>query len=231
MMETKKQPTGFEKCLKSADRRIAKIKAVLEETQIFYQNKNIESAYLAAFELADQSERLTNLTRVIPAYTGHPRAKEMMEEAMLKVFPIEIGFTAEGWFCVRLPALMPKKNRGSPAYITDPMYPAMIRFWRGKPPVRYPYNVTVFRHVYSLDRPERQFRDHDNIELNRILDIIALYVMVDDSPMRCRHYYYSAPGDSNRTEVYVVPQDEFMQWIIQENNIPYEGVKLYENRP
>jgi hypothetical protein len=127
--------------------------------------------------------------------------------------------------------LLPKKDRGSPAYISDPLYPAMKRFWRGKPPVRYPYNVTIFRHVYDRERPERENRDHDNCELNSVVDIVALYVMYDDSPMRCKHYYCSAPGDVERTEVYVVPQDEFIDWLKMENSIPNEGVKLYENLP
>jgi hypothetical protein len=231
MTEQKKPKSGFERCLDSADRRIGKIWAALEETQTFHRNGNLECAYGAAFELADQAERFSLLTRVLPAYTGHPRAKEMMEDAILKVFPVEIGFTAEGWFCLRIPALLPKKNKGSPAYIADPLYPAMVRFWRGKPPVRYPYNVTVFRHVYSRDRPERQYRDHDNIELNAIMDVVSLYVMVDDSPMRCRHYYFSAPGDGDRTEVYVIPREDFTHWLEQEDNIPDEGVNLYENRP
>ena len=230
-MGTAKPKSGFERCLDSADRRIGKVRAALEETQTHLLRGDMEGAYAAAFEFADQSERLTNLARVLPAYTGHPQAKEMMEDAIQKVFLVDIGFTAEGWFCMRLPALMPKKSTGSPAYLTDPLYPAMNRFWRGKQPVRYPYNVTVFRHVYDRERPERQYRDHDNIELNRVLDIVALYVMADDSPIMCRHYYCSAPGPSDRTEVYVVPQDEFIRWLSQENIIPDEGVYLYENKP
>lgn len=230
-METRKQPSGFEKCLDSADRRIGKVWAALEETQAHYKRGYIEGAYAAAFEFADQAERLTNIARVLPAYTGHPRAKEMMEDAVQNAFHIEIGFTMEGWFCLRIPALLPKKNKGSPAYIADPLYPAMARFWRGKQPVRYLDNVAVFRHVYSRDRPEREYRDHDNIELNRVLDIVALYVMADDSPTRCRHYYCSAPGSGDRTEVYVVPHEEFICWLNQEKSTPDGGVTLYENRP
>jgi hypothetical protein len=225
------QPSGFQRCLDSANRRIGKLRATLEETETYLRLGNLEGAYMAAFEAADYSEKLTNLCREMPAYSGHPKAREMIEEAMLKNFPVEIGFTREGWFCLRLPSLLPKKNKGSPAYISDPLYPAMRRFWHGKPPVRYPYNVTVFRHVYSHDRPERQCRDHDNIELNRVLDIVALYVMVDDSPMRCQHYYCSAPGSSNRTEIYVIPQDDFKSWYAYKDSIPEEGVRLYENRP
>ena len=230
-METKKQPTGFERCLDSAKRRIGKVWAALEETQTHLQRGDIEGAYSAAFDAAEHSEKLSNLCRELPAYSGHPRAREMIEEAMLKNFPVEIGFTAEGWFCMRIPILLPKKDKGSADYYTDPLYPAMNRFWKGKLPTRYPDNVTVFRHVYSHERPERQYRDHDNIELNRVLDIVALYVMPDDTPMRCRHYYCSASGGSERTEVYVVPRDNFILWLSREDNIPDEGVKLYENLP
>jgi hypothetical protein len=107
----------------------------------------------------------------------------------------------------------------------------MQRFWRNKQPVRYPDNVAVFRHVYNRERPERQYRDHDNIELNRVLDVVALYVMVDDSPMRCRHYYCSAPGEVERTEIYIVPRKDFRRWLEQEDSIPEGGVPLYESLP
>lgn len=230
-METTKQQSGFERCLDSANRRIGKVWAALEETQTHLQRNDMEGAYAAAFEAAEHSEKLTNLCRELPAYSGHPQARKMIESAMLQNYSLEIGFTREGWFCLRLPALLPKKSKGSPSYISDPLFPAMKHFWRGKQPVRYPSNVIIFRHVYSRERPERQYRDHDNTELSMVLDVVALYVMVDDSPMRCRHYYCSAPGNANRTEVYVVPQKEFNRWLAQEENIPDEGVTLYENRP
>ncbi len=104
-------------------------------------------------------------------------------------------------------------------------------FWKNKLPIRYPDNVAVFRHVYNRKRPERQYRDHDNVELNKVLDVIALYVMVDDSPMRCRHYYCCTPGDCERTEVYIVPRRDFGRWLVQEDHIPDKGVRLYENIP
>ena len=230
-MDQKKQPTGFERCLDSAIRRIGKVFAALEEVQTHLLREDIDSAYAAAFEAAEHSEKLTNLCRELPAYTGRPNARTEIGHAMLENFPVEIGFTREGWFCIRMPALLPKKGKGSPEYISDPLYPAMKRFWHGKQPIRYPDNIIIFRHVYNRDRPERQYRDHDNIELNKVLDIVALYVMTDDSPMRCRHYYCSASGETERTEVYIVPRSEFGQWLSQEDNIPDEGVKLYENYP
>jgi len=230
-MNEEKQRTGFERQLDKSLRRIGKVWAALEETQRYLRDNNLEGAYSAAFGAAEHSEALTNLCRELPAYTGNPRAKAEMEEVILKNFPVEIGFTKEGWFCLRIPALLPKKGKGSTAYISEPLFFAMKLFWRGKPSARYPCNVIIFRHVYIRERPERRYRDHDNIELNKVVDVVALYIMVDDSPMRCRHYYCSASGKVERTEVYVVPQCEFIRWLNQEEHIPDEGVKLYETIP
>lgn len=229
MMEIKKQQSGFERCLDNAIRRIGRVWAALEETQTHMQSGEMDAAFSDAFDAAEHAENLALLCRELPAHTGHPRARKMMEDAMLSSFPVEIGFTKEGWFCLRMPSLLPKKSKGSPGFVSDPLYPAMNRFWRGKQPLRYPDNVIVFRHVYSGDRAERIYRDHDNIEINKVVDIVALYVMTDDSPLRCRHYYCSAVGSSNRTEVYVVPRSEFIRWLGQEDTIPKEGVTLYEN--
>lgn len=107
----------------------------------------------------------------------------------------------------------------------------MRNFFRGKTPVRYHDCVLVYRHVYSRQRPERQQRDHDNIEINMVSDIIALYTMEDDGASLCCHYYCSAAGETERTEVYVVPEEAFIQWLKAENEMPEKGVMLYDNRP
>jgi hypothetical protein len=230
-METNEQTSGFARSLVGACRRAGLVLSALEETETHLRRGDTEGAYVSAFDAAAHAEKLALICRELPAYTGHPRAREMIESAVSESFLIELGFTAEGWFCLRLPLLLPKKGKGSSAYIGDPLYPAMARFWRDKPPARYPHNVIVFRHVYDRERPERLYRDHDNTELGTVLDAVALYVMTDDSPLRCEHFYCGAPGSRERTEVYVVPQDEFMTWLAGKDNMPDKGVRLYENRP
>ena len=71
----------------------------------------------------------------------------------------------------------------------------------------------------------------DNIEINMVSDIIALYTMEDDGASLCCHYYCSAAGETERTEVYVVPEEAFIQWLKAENEMPEKGVMLYDNRP
>lgn len=145
--------------------------------------------------------------------------------------PVEIGFTAEGWFSVRLPLLLPKKERGSAEYVRSILLPALKTFFAGRPLVRFDNCVLIYRHVYAECRPERQRRDHDNIEINMVSDCIALYAMTDDAPGLCSHYYCSAAATVERTEVYVVPQREFAAWLEAEKTMPDEGVKLHDSPP
>lgn len=228
-METK--PSTFERGLDKAERKLGRVKLALENTKRMAEVGQTESAYASAFSLAYEAEQLTLLTRVLPAYTGNPQAAAQSEQMLMDTVPFKVGFTHQGWFGVSIPALLPKKSKGSPDYIRSILYPAMRRFFYGKEPVSYPDCVLIFRHVYDRARPERAYRDHDNIEINMAADIIALYVMKDDSALRCAHFYCSTAGDSDRTEIYVVHQSEFADWLEAEESFPDEGVELLENYP
>ena len=171
------------------------------------------------------------LARALPAFTGRPPVFFELEQQIDCQTPVEIGFTWEGWFSLRMPMLLPKKERGSAAFVRMLLLPALRRFFQGKPPVRISPCVLVFRHVYARDRPDRALRDHDNIETNMAADCVALYVMEDDNPAACSQYECTAKGDRERTEIYVVPQAEFPQWLLSEKSMPEEGVELLRNRP
>lgn len=196
----------------------------------FMEYGDYDESYRRALLLEQAAEKAVLLIRVFPAYTGRPSAAADVEEVIMQTVPITIGYTEEGWFSVRLPALLPKKSEGSADYYRSMLYPAMRRFFEGRPPIRFDDCVLIYRHVYDHERPERQRRDHDNIETNMITDIIALYMMPDDAPLVCSHYYCSAEASEDRTEVYVVPKEDFPAWLEKESSMPDEGVELLENR-
>lgn len=129
---------------------------------------------------------------------------------------------------LKIPALLPKKGSGSPIYIQQYLYPALRRYFDGKPPALYRSCVLAYRHVYQHDRPERAYRDHDNIEVNMVTDIITLYLLPDDAPRRCAHYYCSAAGEVDCTEIYVVPTSRFPMWLEAAQTDDLEEEKLYE---
>ena len=221
---------SFIKVLDKVELAKRSLEAQMAYVRRFYQDADLQAAYDAALQLEEISEKLVLFTRRLPAYTGSPAAESAVENCMAESIPVEIGFTVEGWFALRIPALLPKKASGSADYVRSFLYPAMRRFFQAQPPVRYRDCVLVYRHVYSRDRPERRYRDHDNIEVNMVSDIVALYVMPDDSPKVCAHYYCSVSGADDRTEVYVVPKEEFPLWLVTERAMPDQGVKLYEKQ-
>ena len=71
------------------------------------------------------SEQTVLLTRVLPAYAGAPDAALEVQEKIIQLIPVNVGFSAEGWFCIRFPALLPKKAAGSAEYVRSFLYPAM----------------------------------------------------------------------------------------------------------
>ena len=221
---------SFIKVLDKVELAKRSLEAQMAYVRRFYQDADLQAAYDAALQLEEISEKLVLFTRRLPAYTGSPAAESAVENCMAESIPVEIGFTVEGWFALRIPALLPKRASGSADYVRSFLYPAMRRFFQAQPPVRYRDCVLVYRHVYSRDRPERRYRDHDNIEVNMVSDIVALYVMPDDSPKVCSHYYCSVSGADDRTEVYVVPKEDFPLWLVTERTAPDKGVKLYETQ-
>lgn len=230
-MRNKEQQSPFEREITRADKRYRKMLEPMEAMRQRLSDGDVEGAFQEALNFADASEKLTLIARQLPAYTGHPQASKLSGQIITDNIPVRMGFTSEGWFGVVIPSLLPKKAKtGSADYIRDILYLSMGKFFRGKEPVRYTDCVMVFRHIYQRDRPERQYRDHDNIEINMAVDVVALYVLFDDSPLRCSHYYCSTPGDENRTEIFVIPQSEFGAWILDAKRYDGKGVILHENR-
>lgn len=204
------------------------LRARIAAMEYYLDEEDRESYFQQALLIEECAEQLTLAARALPSYIGHPDVAAKVEAILKQEIPVEIGYTKEGWFSVRIPMLLPKKSKGSTDYIRSFLYPAMRDFFVEKPPVRYREAVLIYRHVYDRRRPERQMRDHDNIEINMVSDIVAMYVMPDDGPAVCAHYYCSAAAEQERTEVYVVPKGDFLTWLSGEAAMPDGGVELYE---
>lgn len=224
------QKSYFQMTLEKTIRQTEKLLKILQAVQTDYADKRMEAAMEKAVSAAKQAEKVALMTRALPAHTGHPRAKELTRNAIAEAIPIEIGFTDQGWLCIRMPILLPRKEKSSRSYIREFLYPVLEQFAAGRK-IRYRNCVLIFRHVYDRNRPEREYRDHDNIELNTVVDAIAMFFLVDDTPLECRHYYCSTAGSTERTEVYIVPRNKFEDWLALENNIPEIGLFPHNNLP
>ena len=219
--------TPFIKQLDRAERQLTKVGTALELVRLNVSADNLDEAYQSAFELAYEAERFTLMARLLPVYTGRPDARANMESVTLNSIPISIGFTAQGWLGLHIPALLPGKEKGNSDFIRLSLYLAFREFFRNRQRPWYHDTVLIFRHRYGRNRPERQARDHDNIEVNTVADIIALFTLADDSAYLCDHFYCSAAGERDETEVYIVPRCEFTRWWLESNAIAGAKFNLF----
>lgn len=204
-----KTPSPFKRDIDRACKRLQLASMVLRNVCDAYAAGDRKEAYQNAFKFAYHTERLTLLARTLPALTGIPAARSKMEHQIAEVLPLHIGYTADGWFGVDMPALLPKKEHGGADYIRQNLYLALGEYFKSRDKLRLDACVLVVCHRYDRKRPERAYRDHDNIELNAIVDALALYALYDDGPLRCEHHYCSLQDDRDATTVLLVPQDAF----------------------
>jgi len=197
--------------------QIRRAQNAFETTHSLGERGQLADSYESAFLLAAECERMALLARSLPQHTGHSDATAQMQKTLAATIPIQMSFATDThWFMMSIPALLPKKERGASEYIRGLLAPAMQQFFAALPYFHYPDCVVIFRHIYDRRRPERQYRDHDNIELNAVVDMLAMYLLDGDMPLRCFHFYCSTAGDADGTEVTVLPQADFAYWLAVE---------------
>ena len=201
------------------DSAIQETEKLLKALHGIAESRDLETALELSVTAAKISEGVALKTRALPAHTCHPRAERAAQEAISESVPVEIRLTEEGWFYLCMPILLPRKEKSPRNYLRGFLYPALASYARERPPIRYRDCVMIFRHTYDRNRPEREYRDHDNIELNTVVDAVTMFFLVDDTPFECRHYYCSVVGDEESTEVFIVPRNAFGAWLSQEKNI------------
>ena len=117
----------FERALGAAEHRAGRAAVELARTRRLLEREDMAGAFGAAFAFSAEVEKLALLARVLPAYTGHPKAAELKEQMLMDTIPVEMGYAKRGWFRLQIPALLPKKESGSPIYIQQYLYPALRR--------------------------------------------------------------------------------------------------------
>lgn len=146
----------FLKTLDKTEKRLKKMLAQTQKARFFCECKDMEKAYEQTMRLEQDAERMVLFTRSLPAYTGSPRAAPDVDKVITRYFPVDVGYTAENWFSVSMPLLLPKKEDGSADYIRSSLYITLQDFFLHRPPVRYDDCVLIYRHVYDSRRPERK---------------------------------------------------------------------------
>jgi hypothetical protein len=90
----------------------------------------------------------------------------------------------------------------------------MLKSYTEKNPMpKYKSCVVCFSHIYNRELPSRRIRDHDNIELKGILDIISTFLMEDDNGLLCNTYNMTELSDKDYTLVSIMNKNSFLDWL------------------
>ena len=203
----------FHSYIESSKKNIKNLQESIDKISAYIESGQVQDAINESFNYERIAEKTVNIARLLPSVSGMPKANIIVEKNILSENNVFVEYTKNGWFHVKLPFLLPKKEKGNPSYIRTTLNTALASFFAEHERVFFDDCVLIFNHCYSEER--KKYRDHDNIELNSVVDLLALYVMVDDAPMRCQHYYFSSISDYDYTEVFIVPKKDFIMFLTE----------------
>ena len=194
------------------NRTLNKANEIMGDIQqaVAYNDEN--SVYDLSLDYERTVERLVPPSRDLVICQGRKGSEQAVKQAIQDNAPVEINFTKEGWFVLSIPALLPRKEKGNAQYIREIVHDALSEYCKDKNIQRFGKCILIYEHIYDHRIPKREWRDHDNIEINTVTDMIALFVLRDDSSYVCSHVYVSKAGEQNRTNIYVIPETDFDSW-------------------
>lgn len=168
-------------------------------------------------DAAIRGERIAcRLRHLIYSTTSIKKADFLKDVAQNQGIRIE---NKEGIMQITLPSLLPKrKQQRNTEFLIDPFYFAFSQYADTNPIQKYRECIVCFSHVYSRELPTRRIRDYDNIELKQILDVIATFIMLDDSGLLCDAYNTTELGDEDCTRIFVMDKSLFPKWLAMHQN-------------
>ncbi len=165
-------------------------------------------------DAALRCERIAcRLRHLIYTSTGIKKEEYLTSAAVMQ--GIEVSYENDV-LSITLPCLLPKRQkRQSSEFLIDPIHAALSQYAKSNPMPQFRHCVVCFSHVYCHEQPERRVRDYDNLELKQLLDVVASFIMVDDSGLLCDAYNTMELGETDCTRIFVMPQGRFPEWLKQ----------------
>lgn len=208
----------FAKDAKTARRYLKSAEKILDNIDYLIEHEKRNEAIEESFRYEELAEKIVNNARMMPIVTGRPGITKEVEDIIITENNVVVEYMDNGWFHISIPSLLPRKERGNPSFIRATLSAAMKKYFSTNERKKFEENcIFIVQHNYSKARSEREYRDHDNIELNSVVDMVALYVLIDDCPLRCKHYYCSSVAEKDNTQIYVIPESDFIEWLSKFN--------------
>ena len=119
-----------------------------------------------------------------------------------------------GKFQIRIPRLLPKRrNRKSVEYLLDPLQGCLETYAEKNGYPKYRECVICIIHTYSRENPVSRICDYDNLEWKQVLDVLASFLLVDDSGLLCDVYHTTESGAQDETRIILMEKTMFPDWL------------------
>lgn len=90
---------------------------------------------------------------------------------------------------------------------------SLSQYAREHPMPQFKHCVVFFSNIYNRELPTRRVRDYDNLELKRLLDVAASFMLVDDSGLWCDAYHTTELGETDCTRISIMDSGRFADWL------------------
>ena len=194
-----------------------------------YRDDRQEQAYGYSLMTVKAAEELALNVRHLAVSLNAPCAEKDVSRMVNQTYKVEIGFTEQEYFCMRIPLLVPMGIGYSLRYLENNLSAVLDSFWKYRPHMDSRKTIIIFRHVYDIASSPWESPVIAEAEEACVIKLLFRYVLSGSYSIDVRRYHCCALGRGERTEVYVVPIEKFGQWIEQETTIPEKGWKLYDS--
>lgn len=184
-------------CHKRSERMVRALKRIDEAhtaQQPEYESELLETSVVA--------EKLCLELRNLLAESGCTTKREYLSQVG-EIHGIHIE-EREGHVYITLPVLpLKKKNHTTCDFSIDPLIACLKDYQKSHKCKVYETARITFCHCYPKETPAKSLRDCDNIEVKKVLDVLALYFLKDDNMARCEILHTSRPADDYKTEIII----------------------------
>lgn len=195
--------------------------------KIFRQMEIIDNAFEKnnLTEIIDETntlqiltEKLVRIARQLPVVIASPSIRKRIKKNIVNVHNIHVEVNSDFAF-INIPFLLNKKEQGNPLFIKETLYAAFEMYFEDNNYITFTEEmVIIFEHRYM--KGYKSYRDHDNIDVNMIVDVMTCFFLKDDSPNILSHFYTAKTGcEENETHVYLIKKSNFINFIMQGGEI------------
>lgn len=210
-----------------------RISSILDDTQrlnnaLYAMNTTDIQRYPDNYEVlstdaALRAEQITcRLRHLIYATTRIKKSEYLTSAAAMQGIDIQ---QRDGVVEITLPCLVPKRRqRSNMEFLLDTFHAALGQYASTHTMPEFKHCVVCFSNIYNRELPERSIRDYDNMELKRLLDVAAAYLLEDDSGLLCDAYHTTELGEVDCTLISIMDSGQFPDWLEKRKKV-LESIK------